>query len=264
MKTRTAKRSGAALAVLAGLSLALTGCGGSNEASNGSGGDTGGDAAVTQEASADVAVFDFEQAKLDKYDQEAFVATDQPVVVQLSDELKAAIPDGASVLVDSYTLTAKAFPATGMCRLDIDIKYTSDNALSTYVARTGADDEQSAVEDMIGFYSSTIVDTVPTDDELGNDYSDWITSDYTHAVRVADCIDQSRDGTATDAQLEFGYATPPSWEDADTQEDFAQVDAEVYGGSQGGTNDGSTTITLNEAVTKADVSVNGNWVKPTE
>lgn len=260
--TRTVKRPGAALAVLAGLALTLTACSGPSDAiisgTSGDGADdddTGASQEVGEEGAdeVDAVVYEFEQAKVTTQEQEPVVAVDQPIIVRLSDELKAAVPADKSVVIDQYTLTVKAFPTTGKCRLDIDIEYTNDSAADAYFGEAASDDSQMRYKlmSLLNFGESiTYVDTVPTDDELGSDGPFWFTNDHAHGVYVDDCVDE----TMTNRMLVFPY------EDGGT---FAAVDVTARSNSQMSDNDETATV-INQGGAVADVSVTGHWQTPAD
>ncbi|NDR52723.1 hypothetical protein [Actinomyces sp. 565] len=267
MKTRTAKRSRAALAVLAGLSLALTACGSSNDASNSFGGDAGGDAAVTQEASetSNAVVYEFEEARVnDSDDQTVLAAVEQPLVVRLSDELKTAVEaDGGVVAVKQFTITAKSF-STGMCRVDVDVDYSSDDAFNTVAQRLiedeharhegvenyNFDDEQDVfwkyVVDTHG--EAEIVESVPEDSELSNSNTSYVTSDYSHATIVKECDDLD------DEEVAFPYYILPSRENINVWDIAASLEYEIISGVDGG-----ATIYATKGYANADLSISGDW-----
>lgn len=99
--------------------LLLSGC------SNGGSADSSGAKPGPAEASEDSAVYQFENLRVaDPDDALPFVSSNSPVTIELSDELKQAVPEGRSLAVERFEVTSKAFD-TGYCRVDVQVSYAS-------------------------------------------------------------------------------------------------------------------------------------------
>ncbi|WP_193554663.1 hypothetical protein [Rothia halotolerans] len=254
-------RLSAAVALVAGLSLALTACGGT-DAQNGKGGTGGSDTSQSQpSAGADqspsepaepTTVYDFENAKVESSsDQMPFAAMDQPFVVRLSEELAGAIPDGQSMAVEKYIVTPKSF-GTGMCRADVAVTY-GDGGLESVKATTPGDKERESTEAAILYNltgkSPTVVpvDALPSDDDLVEDQA-YVTSDGSGFTIVEEC---SEDDSETFVGLHFPYVDRG---ERSSEQSYARASVTVL-------RSGSSTVTGD---TEADLSVSGNWTKPTD
>ncbi|MCP3424816.1 hypothetical protein NBM05_01905 [Rothia sp. AR01] len=246
-------------AALAGIALLLSGCG------DGGGDETAPaseqDSQATEQTPTE-SVYQFDQARVDDDDdQEPFVASEGEVVVQLSDELKATIPEDGSVAIDHYTLSAKAFE-TGICRLDVDIAYTDggEDALSAprrHQDETPQANLHEAITD-VEIEEDEVVDEVPSDAELENGM-DYMTKDFSHATFVDECSENAEDDITS---LGFPYSQKPSKmnsADSDIIRNFANVDIAVVAGTQGG-QDGASIIVTGD--TAAELSVTGEWAPP--
>jgi len=237
--------------------LMLAGCGSGTEETS-SGDATGsGDSDAGQSASEPV-VYQFDEAKSD--DGTPFTATDSAVTVQLSDELADAVPTGAQLAVDHFTLQARAFD-TGMCRLDVEVAYANGGADTLSAPREGRGDtpESRLVWALLhgdntpgqAIIEPTVVDELPVDEELERGV-EYITEDSTQLTAVHDCSEDADDDFVS---LSFLYHGDEEGE----LESFADVDvAVVQGGQSGG--DGTTIMITGE--TEADLTPAGAWTAP--
>lgn len=122
MTTRTAPRAAAAAALTFAGAPLLSACG-SDAPAEGSGAPEESPAT----GSSNIVEYQFDDQRVSDPDDVApFIVTDQDVVISRSDELADIVP-ARGVSIESYTLSAKAFP-TGVCRLDMTIAYNGNGA----------------------------------------------------------------------------------------------------------------------------------------
>lgn len=249
--TRTNRtRIAATGAVLAGLTLALVGCGDSSDASSGSEGQP--DAAEANESAP--LVYDFDSAKVADSDDQYFTSI-EPFTVELSDELEAAIPSGAAVAVERFTVTPTIMP-TGLCRVDIEVEY-ADGGLEATTTNEQYDHlettEEIVTTNLVGEgfdEDDQLVDAVPGDDEVEEGVR-YLTSDYENFTMVDEC---SEDDSDTLVMPEFRYIDP-----AEDDSYFAHASISVVPGGQSGS-EGYTAFVHGD--TAAELSANGKWSEP--
>lgn len=232
--------------------LALTGCAGGSDTSEkkGTGSSPGPDesAAVT---------YQFDEARVaDSADQTPFVTTETSITVKLSDELAAAIPDGESMTIESFTLRPEAL-ASGMCRLDVDVDYADGGAEALAATHADEDPAEAIVLRLASLYidetsGDAIVDELPSNDEIDSDRATFVTKDFEHIAIIDQCSEDNEDDMV---DLVLPYLE-------DTGDNFASVELAVLpGGGQAG-GEGTTTIVTGQA--DAQVSASGKWTKPDE
>lgn len=266
-------RLSAAIALVAGLSLALSACGWTDTQQDGKGSagedqpassaesDSSGEGSDSAEGEGapPAAVYNFDQAKVLTSDAETpWTTSDQSFVIELSDELKAAMPQGKGVAVERYTVTQKAFP-TGLCRLDVAVTYT-DGGLESVKKSDPGDDHGSVGEAVMANLVYTgnhteVVEAVPSDDEV--DEGSFITSDHSTLTFVDDCSE----GTESNDLDEFVEIRFPYLDRGDIDQ-FADTKIFVVGSGQDSESTGVTSVIYGGA--QADVSASGKWKVRTE
>lgn len=248
---RAAQRGAAAVSLTVAAVLALTGCGGGSDTSGKSG--TGSSPGPDESASV---TYQFDEARVaDSADQTPFVTTEKSITVKFSDELKAAIPDGKSMTIESFTLRPEAL-ASGMCRLDVDVDYADGGpeALTASAEEEPAEEIVSRLADLNIDESSgdAIVDELPSSDEIDSGRATFVTKDFQHIAIIEKCSEDSEDDMV---DLDMPYLE-------ETDNDFASVEIGVLpGGGQAG-GEGTTTILTGDS--DAEVSASGKWTKPEE
>ncbi|GAA4521773.1 hypothetical protein GCM10023160_09200 [Brachybacterium paraconglomeratum] len=247
---------------LAVASIAFAGCSGGSEGDGDTAPAGGSDGETSSEKLPEQVVYQFDEARVERSDdQEPFVSSDSEVVVQLSDDLKAAIPDERSVAVDHFVLSSKAF-VTGMCRLDVEVVYTESGQQA--LAESNPDSDESPQEKVFaaladgGVDEEDVVDEIPADEDLEKD-AQYFTSDFSHMTLIDEC---SEDDDNNFAYLRFSYEQ----EDTDDPDAipgelgaFANVSVAVIPGGQGGSE--GTSMIIN-GFTHAEVGVTGEWSQP--
>lgn len=248
-QTNRTKQTHITVAALAGLALTLSGCGGAGDASAGSEGQPDNPEA----AESATTVYNFDSAKVADSEDESFVVTNSAFTVELSDELKAAIPSGRSVAVESFTVTPKVFP-TGLCRVDVSVDY-ADGGLESVKTNPAHADDESVEDSVVGNVvresfsdDDQLVDSIPSDDEVEEGVL-YLTSDYRNITLVDEC---NEDDSETFIMTEFPYINP-----AEDDSYFAHASISVFSG--GGQSGGEGVTALVNGDTAADLSVNGNW-----
>lgn len=251
-QTNRTKQTHITVAALAGLALTLAGCGGAGDASAGSEGQPDNPEAVD----AAPTVYNFDSAKVADSEDESFVVTNSAFTVELSDELKAVIPSGKSVAVESFTVTPKVFP-TGLCRVDVSVDYADGGLESVKTNPAYADDdsvEESVVGNVFGgnfFDEDQLVDSVPSDEDVEEGVL-YLTSDYRNITMVDEC---NEDDSETFIMTEFPYINP-----VEDDSYFAHASISVLSG--GGQSGGEGVTVLVNGDTAAELSANGNWGPP--
>lgn len=209
MITGTAQRALTAAALMMSASLVLAACG-----TDGSGSDIddneAGDIAHAKndDGPSPAGVYQFDEAKTEGYtDQELFTSTGEPVTVQLSDELAAALPDGRSVPVDHYTIEATAIDRE-TCRVDVGISFADGGEDAILGSDYFEDDDlpahkivSSLADDTI-YHEDYIVDEVPDDTSIEPDEV-YITSDFTTISYAGECSEDADSGYLL--YLQFPY-----------------------------------------------------------
>ncbi|WP_159401648.1 hypothetical protein [Streptomyces sp. NRRL F-5053] len=256
-ETASVRRNGLIVptAVLAGLVLALTACGGGGETAPGNSKNP--EQSPTSQAPANI--YQFDQARVSTSgNQEPFVARNGRATVALSGELAGALPEGSAMAVDHFTLRAKAF-RTGICRLDADITYKDGGRKALMAGRQDHEDNspQSALMSALTGHSvdteEEIVDEPPGDDETTKG-SRYVTRDLSHITVVKECSEEDDDHLV---KLAFPYAHAPQGEGIHSSADFAYVKIAVSENQDGG----SASIIITGG-TDAEVSASGEWAPP--
>lgn len=234
---KTMKKTTTAAAGLAALALTLSACGGGDDEAPEPQGNGGGQEQTAEEPEA--YVYDFEQAKAGSDAESYHVPDGEAVTVQLSNELAAVLPEESSVPVQSYTLTARSFEATGVCVLEAEIDYApGGEQIAEEWIETG--------EYRVGPYTydvntMEVVDSIPSDDQLERNTA-YLLSDLSGLVAVADCSDDPEDRFE---RLYFHDGiSGGNWA-------FANIDVAVQP-------DGAITL-FSPSVEGADVSASGEW-----
>ncbi|GAB3563356.1 hypothetical protein [Spelaeicoccus albus] len=265
MTIRTAQRAATAAALTLTAAMALTACGGSSDSDVKAGGTTAG-AGSSQAAgdTGDAAVYQFNNTRVgDSEDETPFVTTKDSIIIKMPDELKAAIPDGSRVAIDTFTLTPQAF-STGICRLDVAIDYAGGGKKALTSVDPYGEDEGPASNLLVYMIDhgletnggDKVVDKVPSNDQV-EEGSTYVTKDMEHITFVNECSDDNEDDIF---ELTNPYIEQDSKEAGNDK--FASVDiAMVSGGGQSG---GAGTTTIITGGTAADVSIDGKWKQPTE
>lgn len=271
----TTKKLSVALALATGLTLALSACGGGADPPQGGKGgaedgksaasaddNRGGIGGAEGESPEPSAVYDFDQAKsLTNEAETPYTVTDQQVTIELSDELAAAMPQGAAVAVQKYDVTIKSFP-TGLCRLDAAVTYADGGLESVKEADPGdssIDSDGEAVMEAVTSdsrdYEPEVVDAVPGDDEV--DEGSYITTDFQTITVVNECSEGSE--RTDDEFTGLGF---PFLDRSDGDGDpFASTEIFVVSGGQDSAS-GATAVIYGD--TEADLSANGSWMPQSE
>ncbi|WP_193072400.1 hypothetical protein [Brevibacterium sp. FME37] len=253
MTTRTATRVASAAALALSAMLALSACGGSDDAKDGSQTEGVGDNSESNPGSSKTWEYDFSNTRVtDDNDIDPVAAGSSTFTVTIPDELKAAKPSSAKTwLVDSYNVTTKAFDS-GICRADVTVNFASggQQAITTpgLSSRSGVELVSGR---LMGVRYGTTVDKVPSDDELGTQGGLFLTEDYSKIAIVNDC--SGPEDQAAFVDLRFPYLKD------DGDDDYmAEAGVSVYQGGQSGAAGATTMIT--GSTQNVDISVTGDWV----
>lgn len=256
MKT-TPKASMGAVALTAVALLALAGC-------SGGAGTTGNGPSEGKQSRQPENIYEFDQLRVaDKDDATPYAVSDpKSVTIRLSEELKGVAPKDNPILVDSFTLTQRAF-STGICRLDVRVNYAEGGkrAITAPLASTStSEQERFAVKEnrvkerltagaFLGGTDVKLVASLPTDDQISKQ-GFYMTTDYTAMTFVDEC------GTGpTDAMtdLTFPFTDQRPKESGWRQTSFAGAEVTVMTGG---------TVVISGGV-DADVSASGKWTRKT-
>lgn len=261
MSTTTKRRASiAALAVAA--VLGLSACGGSDstdqDANTQQGQGNSSAAGKSAEGSAEAKNYVFDEVRTaGSEDAPPFVSDAGPVTITLSDGLRTAVPEGAQLIVDSYTVTAKQFE-TGMCRLDVTVDFApgGQEAVTEPIRKPGEmsyPDAASRAEARLIDYGRdlNVVDTLPSDEQLANKTS-YATPDFTQLTLVDECSEDPEDKFTA---LAFPY-TSASAEATGRSEHtpFAEVEIALV------TNVEQPLVYVAGEVNDAEVSPTGQWM----
>lgn len=245
MTTRTAPRAGGGAALAFAGALLLSACGSDSPAE----GTSTPDESPAADSS-NIVDYQFDDLRVSDPDEVApFIVTDQDVVISLSDELTGIVP-ARGVSIESYTLSAKAFP-TGICRLDMTIAYNGNGAQEVQQGGDrGPEGNFVTLTDGRGFFDHThqMVDALPSDEDIEEGMT-YILSDFSR-VSVVDECDSSPDDSFISANFPYSDATKYNHV-------FANTDIAVMQGNQAGSD--GVTIAITGELPDAKVSPTGAW-----
>ncbi|OYO00729.1 hypothetical protein CGZ95_08895 [Enemella evansiae] len=262
MNTTTTTRLASITALAIAAVLGLSACGGSDSTDQSAnpqqGQGSSSEAGQSTDGSTEAKTYAFDEVRTaGSGDALPFVSDAGPVTITLSDGLRAAVPEGAQLIVDSYTVTAKQFE-TGMCRLDVTVDYApgGQEAVTEPIRKPGEKnypDAASRAEARLIDYGRdlTVVDTLPSDEQIANKTS-YATPDFTQLTLVDECSEDPEDKFTA---LAFPY-TSASAEATGRSEHtpFAEVEIALV------TNVETPLVYVAGEVNDAEVSPAGEWM----
>lgn len=232
----------------AALALALSGCGDSKEsAPTPDDGDAGkGEQSQTE-------VYQFENLQTAS-SPEVFMSSGSNLTIQLSDELRKALPSDAALRVENFTITAKALES-GMCRLGVDVKYTEGDAGDINLDDTDATTPEGVLAKKLFDHSTApeIVSQSPDDDDM-EPGTLYLSEDYSKAQYMEECSEGVDDHIF---EVDFNYSKAP--EGSSENAAFAQARIAVL---KNDTGDGDGVSLAVNGLTSAEVSNSGGWEEP--
>lgn len=196
---RTALRAVASAAALGVATLGLAACGSSSDDSDANSA-AGGDQANAEET-VEPTVYNFDELITTGPTPPPTVLDGGPVVVELSEGLKEAVPADVDLAIERYLVSAKAFPG-GECRVDVSIEYadgglealqaTEREAVEANVATAAANLEQAKAD------AEVYGDELPTYYEQLSSYNEPTLPDFS-PVRQGDPIAGTHDDDAVES-----------------------------------------------------------------
>lgn len=240
--------------VPAGGDTATTQSGGTGSSS--STGDASGDEPIEVEVE-DVTVYTYDDHRVvGDGDLEPYVVdTVVPVVFELPDDLRAAVPEDKTLAVDGFTVDATAF-STGVCRLDVEVDW-ADGGYEALASPSQIQPDLGEAANAIGHvtsnltYEPVVVDELPADEEVEVGAT-YVKNDGTAFTHVDECSEDYADDLI---QLLFSYDEPV------VETGSAQIltsDIAVVPGGQGGA-EGATLVIDSDVY--ASLSATGDWTR---